>query len=396
MTDDIKVTIYYGPLWWFKDQLGSGHCRSLLELVIERDEAARHFTHSVEGQPATPKPEVRERPERVAAESGDYATLTDNAITNFAGLIRSVGPKHLYLHNPPAMVQTQLKRVFGLKKKDVKRFSYPVVTQRTLVDIHDGFGDHLVGQDAVKDLLLAGLYPLTSPARTKPVVLMFYGPSGVGKTETAQFVNGLLGGELMRKQFSMFHNDRFASYLFGGHHSEASFAHDLLDRESGVILIDEFDKANPIFHSAFYQLFDDGTFEDRNYRVELGPALVICTSNYGTEKEIRHTLGDALFSRFDGLIRYQDLSPDQVRGIIDKLIDRRLDVLRQDELEQLDREVLRVGLHRLAGNVGNVRTIGKRVDEVISLQLVRSTINRARSDAFASAESTLDTAPHTL
>ena len=44
---------------------------------------------------------------------------------------------------------------------------------------------------------------------------------------------------------------------------------DLLGRESDVILLDEFDKANPIFHSAFYQLFDDGIYEDTNYYLEL-------------------------------------------------------------------------------------------------------------------------------
>ena len=76
---------------------------------------------------------------------------------------------------------------------------------------------------------------------------MFYGPSGVGKTETAHFLNSLLGGELLRKQFSMFHSDKFTSYLFGGSHNESSFALDLLNRESGVILIDEFDKAYPLF-----------------------------------------------------------------------------------------------------------------------------------------------------
>jgi ATP-dependent Clp protease ATP-binding subunit ClpA len=211
---------------------------------------------------------------------------------------------------------------------------------------------------------------------------MFYGPSGVGKTETAQFVNGLLGGELMRKQFSMFHNDRFSSYLFGGHHNEASFAHDLLDRESGVILVDEFDKANPIFHSAFYQLFDEGVFEDRNYHVQLGPSLIICTSNYGSENQIRQTLGDALYSRFDALIRYENLKPAEIEQIIDKLIDRRLAHLSTDEREQLIEGTLRTGLHRLAKNVGNVRKLGKQVDAVISLQLVRSAIQEERETSL--------------
>lgn len=381
MKGDMQVTIYYGPLSWFKAQLPKGkNLKSLLEIVIERDEASRTHRHRVDGQEIQ-EPEVVKRPKHVVAESTDYASLNEHVITNFAGQIRSINPEHLYLHNPPAAVQTQMQRVFGLKQEDIKRYEYPVVTRKTLVEVHDGFASHLVGQESVKEQLLSALYPLTSDGRTKPVVLMFYGPSGVGKTETAQFVNGLLGAEneLMRKQFSMFQNDRFASYLFGGHHNEASFAHDLLDRESGVILIDEFDKANPIFHSAFYQLFDEGVFEDRNYHLQIGPALIICTSNYGSENQIRQTLGDALYSRFDALIRYEELKPAQIVVIIDRLFDRRISQLDDDERKQLDEDALRTGLHRLASNVGNVRKLGKRVDEVISLQLVRAVLAKERS-----------------
>ncbi len=376
MSGDTKVTIFYGPLPWFKEELGKKKTQSLMEVVNERDENSRRLTVVTEGQ-AVAEREPLPRPKRLVAESSDYGSLHEHALTNFAGVVRSINPEYLYLHNPPQVIHKQLERVFGLE--DVKRYEYPQVTRKTLVEVHDRFADHLVGQKSVRERLLTALYTLTSAGRTKPIVLMFYGPSGVGKTETAQFVNGLLRGELMRKQFSMFQNDKFASYLFGGQHHEASFAHDLLDRESGVILIDEFDKANPIFHSAFYQLFDGGVFEDRNYHVDLGPALIICTSNYESEDQIRTALGDALYSRFDALIRYEELDADEVRQIIDNLIERRFALLSDDERARLDREALRERLHRLAKNGTNVRKLGKTVDEVISLQLVRLLINEEDS-----------------
>lgn len=371
MPTDTKVTIYYGPLSWVKTELGKRKRVGLLEIVYERDEASRHFTHSVPGQ-EPPEEKVVERLGHVVAESGDYASLNEHVITNFAGLIRSINPKQLHLHNPPALVQTQLERIFDVK---VKRFKYPVVTRDALAQVHEEFANHLVGQAAVKERLLAALYPLTSAGRVKPVVLMFYGPSGVGKTETAQFVNSLLGGELLRKQFSMFQNEKFASYLFGGHHMETSFARDLLDRESGVILIDEFDKASPVFHSAFYQLFDGGVFEDKNYYVELGPALIICTSNYESENQIREALGDALYSRFDVLIRFQQLSREEIQQILDKLVDRRFETLTLEERAVLDQEALKLDLRPLVSNGGNVRKLGKTVDEVISIHLVKALVS---------------------
>ena len=372
MSGDTTVSIYYGPLSWFKEQLRKKRCAGLLDIVYERDEANRRYTHVVEGREVSTPDEPAPRPKRVVAESSDYASLNEHVITNFAGLVRSISPEHLHLHNPPSHVHEQLERAFAT---DVKRYEYPVVTRDTLVRFRDGFAGHLVGQAAVKESLLAALYPLTTRRRTKPVVLMFYGPSGVGKTETAHFVNGLLGGTLMRKQFSMFHNDKFASYLFGGTHSEASFARDLLDRESGVILIDEFDKANSVFHSAFYQLFDGGVFEDKNYRVQLGPSLIICTSNYGTEDEIRKALGDALYSRFDSLVRFKPLSKDEIRQVIDRLVDDRFRKLVSDEQERLEPSELKTMLYPLADKSGNVRKLGKVVDEVISLKLVRAVLS---------------------
>lgn len=80
-------------------------------------------------------------------------------------------------------------------------------------------------------------------------------------------------------------------HTFGGAHYEPSFAKELLDRESNVILLDEFDKAYSVFHSAFYQLFDEGIYEDQNYRLELFKSIIICTSNYKSEDDIKSHLG---------------------------------------------------------------------------------------------------------
>lgn len=372
MTRNTEVTIYFGPLSWFNDSLRNRQYESLLELAYEQDENRRRFKVDVPGQEAVVDEVESPGPDEVVAESGDYASLSEHVISNFAGLVHSIRPGHLHLHNPPAQVHAQLDRAFGVT---VERYRYPHVTLQTLATVRDDFSRRLVGQVGVKERLLAALYPLTRPGREKPVVLMFYGPSGVGKTETAQFVNGLLGGEMMRKQFSMFHSDKFASYLFGGTHSETSFAHDLLDRESGVVLIDEFDKAHSVFHSAFYQLFDGGEFEDKNYKVHVGPALIICTSNYGSDREVREAVGEALYSRFDAVIRFEELSTEEIAQVIDRLVSSRLAELSTRERGHVDEGQIRALLFQHAAHSGNVRLLGKTVDELISLILVRALLD---------------------
>lgn len=370
MGDSTQVTLFFGPQVWFDAELGRKKRTYLIDAVNELDEFRRRITHRhvVPGQDS---PEVDEelpaRAIRLVAKSGDYASLQEHAVTNFVGLIQTMSPKHLWLHNPPATIQAQLERAFNVK---ARTYEYPVVAQATLRAFRDQFGQHVIGQERVGRRVLAALYGLTTPDRLKPVVLMFYGPSGVGKTETAQFVNGLLGGQLFRKQFSMFQNDKFASYLFGGTHAEPSFAHDLVDRASGVILIDEFDKANSIFHSAFYEMFDEGIFEDKNYRVRLGPAIVICTSNYGSEGEIEQALGEALTSRFDALIQFDALTDQDLKAILDRLITSRYSKLTPADQVMIDIDDIHAKLHARAGRVGNVRKLGKLVDETLALALV--------------------------
>ena len=173
----------------------------------------------------------------------------------------------------------------------------------------------------------------------------------------------------------MYHSEKFASYIFGGTHSEPSFAHDLLDRESGVILIDEFDKANAVFHGAFYQFFDEGTYEDRNYRVEVGRSLIICTSNYSSPQEIREALGDALYSRFDAFIQYEHLSSQDLRKVVRKIVSRCLNKLSSNERNILDKHEIESAIWEYSQNgSGNVRQIIKMTEQLIALKLVRSII----------------------
>jgi ATP-dependent Clp protease ATP-binding subunit ClpA len=371
-----KVTIYYGPLSWFEEQLAGREHENLLDLFLERDEQTRRHTHVVQGQEVENEDET-EPPDVAVAYSADYATLAEHVLSNFSGHVRQISPHELLLHNPPTQVADDVARVFPTT---TRQYNYPAVTRETLKRIRIGFADHLLGQEAVRNRLLASLYPLVTQKRADPVVVMFYGPSGVGKTETAKFVNGLLGGELLRKQFSMFHSEKFASYLFGGKHSEPAFARDLLDRESGVILIDEFDKANAVFHSAFYQLFDEGLYVDKNNTVHVGPALIICTSNYASEREVQEALGEALYSRFDAVIGFDSLSEEHLIQVIDRLIDERLLTLDDADRGLLDPAALRRYLHPAAGRTGNVRHLSKIVDELVGLLLVDAMFTEEESD----------------
>lgn len=369
MPYNMIVEVYYGPASWFQKKRPSKF-EALLDIVYKLDEESRRFIYRVEGreQPKNSDESVLSH-KTVVAESSDYANLTEHSIMNFVEIVRRINPSKLILQNPPDRIYQQLDRVF---KVNTERFEYPILEIDAIREFNRDYDKNVIGQPRVKSGLLAALYQLTR-RRSVPVVLMLYGPSGVGKTETAKFINSLLSGTLMRKQFSMYHTDRFASYIFGGSHSEPSFAHDLLDREPGVILIDEFDKANPAFYGAFYQLFDEGVFEDKNYRLNMGSTLIICTSNYKSEADVRTALGDALCSRFDALIGYDKLTFDALKEISEHIVDKKIECLSDEEKQLLNAEQIKRMIIEKFLNIkdGNVRKIAKMSEQVISLILVR-------------------------
>lgn len=228
----------------------------------------------------------------------------------------------------------------------------------------------IIGQNNVKIQLLSALYPLAMNRISKPLVLLFYGPTGVGKTETAKYLSELMSEELFRKQFSMFQSEDFATYLFGGKHTQNCFARELLERESNIILLDEFDKPNPVFHSAFYQLFDEGIFDDKNYHVEVKNAIIICTSNYLSEDDIRSKLGAPIYSRFDEIIKFEDINEEGIKCLIKMEFDKQYTNLTIDEKEIVDKEDVLMKILDNATYLKNAREIKKIIREATSFSIL--------------------------
>lgn len=113
-----------------------------------------------------------------------------------------------------------------------------------------------------------------------------------------------------------------------------------------------------------YQLFDEGIYEDQNYRVDVRHAIIICTSNYKSKDEIKEKLGDPIFNRFDGVIKFEDLSQEAKKMIAAK------------ELKELDEEKIipenvRKILVEQSTKLENAREIRKLIKDTKSLIEIR-------------------------
>ena len=169
----------------------------------------------------------------------DYGSVLPHVLSNFTNIVtlnHNIGT--LYVHNPRRVVES-LKAGYG-DRIEYHESVYPELTRDTLAKLYLSLNVDVLGQEVCKKQIISGIYGLTTGSKSKPIVLMLYGPSGVGKTESAKSISKTLGGELLRIQFSMMQTQEAYDYVFGAEHSKSSFARDMMGRESDVILIDAY------------------------------------------------------------------------------------------------------------------------------------------------------------
>jgi hypothetical protein len=126
-------------------------------------------------------------------------------------------------------------------------------------------------------------------------VAFLAGPTGVGKTELAKTLTGLLFGDesayirFDMSEFSSEHSDQrligappgYVGYDVGGELTNA-----IRERPFSVVLFDEIEKAHPRILDKFLQILDDGVLTSgRGDRVYFSEALIIFTSNLGIYRE---------------------------------------------------------------------------------------------------------------
>jgi type VI secretion system protein VasG len=134
---------------------------------------------------------------------------------------------------------------------------------------------------------------------TTPIsVMLFVGPSGVGKTETALALADLLyGGErsMVTINMSEFQEKHTVSRLIGsppgyvGYGEGGILTEAVRQKPYSVVLLDEVEKADLEVMNLFYQVFDKGTLSDSEGRmVNFRNTVCILTSNLATD--IMHSM----------------------------------------------------------------------------------------------------------
>ena len=94
--------------------------------------------------------------------------------------------------------------------------------------------------------------------------------------------------------------------------------------------------------------------------------IIICTSNFLSEEQIRERLGDPIYSRFDAVIHFTDLQPEAVQKLLDREIDRQYSKLDEEERAIIDSRKIVSLLKTNSYRLSNARQIKKFVREAFS------------------------------
>lgn len=220
-----------------------------------------------------------------------------------------------------------------------------------LKNLEETLHKRVIGQDSAIIKVSEALKRKRSGVEIKdsPIgTFLFLGSTGVGKTETAKaLAQAYFGDEqkLIRLDMSQFQNQDDIGKLIGENDNPGVLTSMVRENPFTVLLLDEFEKADPKILNLFLPILDEGYLTDgKNKRVSFRNTIIIATSNAGSEfirEKLSNNLGSALdkdlieyllsnkifspelINRFDAVIFYKPLTKEEL-GLIARLIIEKL------------------------------------------------------------------------
>lgn len=315
----------------------------------------------------------------LVVKNDNYHGIAETAHDRLGPLIEDLtaDDAEIYIHNPPRILKAYLEDQYkrALIEFEVSCEEYKIKRDPDMfVDNMNTISTRIFGQQAAIEEISKSLWYLTNVKREKPYVIMLYGNSGLGKTELVREIAAMFfDGRYLEKHLSMFKNNNYSDYFFGEAPNRKSLGFDLLERESNLVFFDELDKCPEHFFSAFYTLFDNTQFKDATYDADVSGIVIVLTSNYQTEEEMKKQLGLPIFYRIDKFIHFEDFNCDTIY----KFVQNEIQARKGEYDTKLTPEMVYDAVCPMISASGeNARTIKYKVQQVIEELLFQEVLER--------------------
>jgi SpoVK/Ycf46/Vps4 family AAA+-type ATPase len=298
---------------------------------------------------------------------------------------------------------------FFARQTGLPRFVLWEQQARPWKELVEHFQRRIIGQTAASETgaeivatLQQGLNDPTKPLAT----LLFVGPTGVGKTETAKALAEYLFGHkdrMIRLDMSEFRDPWSVSRLFGDRHQpEGELTRRVGQQPFCVVLLDEVEKAHPAVFDSFLQVLGEGRLTNAAGRTtDFCNAIVILTSNLGV-RQAQQSLGFAdtsgdredlhykkaaegffrpeFFNRIDRIVAFRSLGRDAmvplVRVILLELLGRR-GLRRSGVLVQVEPDLMELLIDQGFDPRYGARSMRRALEQRLMVPLARHLVTQA-------------------
>jgi ATP-dependent Clp protease ATP-binding subunit ClpC len=246
-------------------------------------------------------------------------------------------------------------------------------------------------------------------------VLLFLGPTGVGKTELAKALSEELfaRGSMTRIDMSEYSESHAVARLIGappgyvGHEEGGQLTEAVRKRPYQLLLLDEVEKAHPDVLLTLLPLFDEGRLTDgRGRTVDFTNTLIVLTSNLGVRRlsanksigfsqevldaprsdrerndtlsAVKGALPPELYNRLDEVLYFPRLCREDVARIAERMLDGVAEALMREQKIELscdqsvcDALIRAGGYDPELGARPMRRTVGREVESLLAGMVLR-------------------------
>ena len=318
--------------------------------------------------------------------------------------VRLSGRKIVEAEDISTEVERKTKIPVGVPKKAEKTL---------LLNLEEELHKRIVGQDEAVKAVSESLRRLRTglSENKKPVSFLFLGPTGVGKTETAKSLSAIYfksEKSMLRFDMSEYKGEEGIKRLLGsapGEADEKGEIEKVYDNPFSLVLLDEFEKADPKILDLFLQVLDDGRLTDNKGRtISFANSIIIATSNAGSEfireevqkgtkvdktfktKLLDYLLKQGIFkpellNRFDDIITFKPLNQEQILEITKILITGVIKNLKEKDIEIVfdDKIIAKIsneGFDKEFGARPLSRFIQDNIEDLIAQKMLKDEIKR--------------------
>ena len=217
---------------------------------------------------------------------------------------------------------------------------YELLNEETsLNNIKNNLQENIIGQDKIIENIMNIIKRIKLGFKeNKCYSMMLCGPSGVGKTLTAEtFGKNLVGDNIIRLDMTEYIEPHSVSKILGtspgyvGYDDNTNILEEIKNKPYSVLILDEIEKAHPNVINLFLQILDNSKIKDsKGSTVRFDNITIIMTSNIGFNEEnigfkknenkiiqkLKESFSIPFINRIDNILIFDKLKKEDIKKLI--------------------------------------------------------------------------------